>query len=244
MVFCEALKGLPKSKGWIFPDGTNCRTKQSSDFDDSHFCINGRCEKFTCSTNGTNYYKINPDYCPQSLVVEEHEATSTNSVQQENGRDYKSLKIIEKRSGLKDTGILNNATVPDNNKLDSQQNSHYIAASSVKAEIYDEWRQRAKNQPQYAEYKASVPIMNKWTIKSGCHFSCMENAKGLQLVESSPEQETNIQLCSPDLLPCDHIQTTFEYATKLCTKYRAKGKKKRITQFIGDICGIKKYYLF
>lgn len=193
-MFCESLKGLPKSKGWIFPDGTICRTKQS-DFDESFYCINGRCEKFTCDTNSSNYHRLNPDYCPQNLVTEE--VTSSNLVQQENGRDFKSLKIVEKRSGLKDVALPINSTIPDNNKLDSQQNSHYVAAGSVKAEIYDDWRQ--KNRPQYAEYKAA-PVMTKWTSKSGCHFSCMENAKGLQLVESSPELETNIQLCSPDLL--------------------------------------------
>lgn len=70
----------------------------------------------------------------------------------------------------------------------------------MKAEIYDDWRHRTSSRPQYAEYKAAPIMKKKWDIKSGCHFSCMEHAKGLQLVESPIEHDTNIQLCSPDLL--------------------------------------------
>lgn len=57
----------------------------------------------------------------------------------------------------------------------------------------------------YAEYKATTPSIDKWTIKSGCHFSCMDQAKGLQLVESSIDGVTNIQLCSPDLLVSENV---------------------------------------
>lgn len=76
---------------------------------------------------------------------------------------------------------------------DSQQNLRY--ASSVKSEIYDpNWRHR----------KSAALPRSKWNIKSGCHFSCMEQAKGLQLVEST-DQTSNIQLCSPDVLVSSRV---------------------------------------
>lgn len=42
-VFCETKSGTPKTKSWIFPDGTACRV-QSADFDDYFYCIGGRCQ--------------------------------------------------------------------------------------------------------------------------------------------------------------------------------------------------------
>lgn len=59
-VFCKTRSGVPKSKNWLFPDGTTCRNAES-DFDDAFYCINGRCQvsyvyertKFTI-----NYFKF------------------------------------------------------------------------------------------------------------------------------------------------------------------------------------------
>lgn len=41
-VYCKTKTGV-KSRSWLFPDGTTCRN-DNSDIDDSHFCVNGRCE--------------------------------------------------------------------------------------------------------------------------------------------------------------------------------------------------------
>lgn len=35
----------------------------------------------------------------------------------------------------------------------------------------------------------------KWIVKSGCHFSCMRYSLGIQIVTSSIDRSTNIQLC-------------------------------------------------
>lgn len=41
----------------------------------------------------------------------------------------------------------------------------------------------------------SSPYNNKWIVKSGCHFSCMRYSLGIQIVMSSIDRSTNIQLC-------------------------------------------------
>uniref|UniRef100_A0A336KUH1 CSON014126 protein n=1 Tax=Culicoides sonorensis TaxID=179676 RepID=A0A336KUH1_CULSO len=235
LVFCETRTLKPKSKSWIFPDGTTCRNK-NSDFDDSFYCINGRCEKFTCENSTENYFKIESDFCPQSLVFEQSKEKEQNlNTLQENGRDFKSLKLTTKKPDEKSPEI--NATT-DNSKSDSLQTLRYVAAASVPSSNQEPYNSRRNSEaPQALPYttnsmhhtdklelqKHKNRKSNEWTAKSGCHFSCMENARGLQLVESVHDSGSkNIQLCSPDLVPCDRIQTTFEYATKLCTKYRAK----------------------
>lgn len=50
-VFCKSKSGKPITKSWIYPDGTTCRNIDS-DFDDTFYCINGRCEVyFLCFLN-------------------------------------------------------------------------------------------------------------------------------------------------------------------------------------------------
>ena len=62
----------------------------------------------------------------------------------------------------------------------------------------------------------------KWSVKSGCHFGCMEYAKGIQVLTSTTDSSTNIQLCDPEIIACDKLQTTTEYAQRLCYKYQLK----------------------
>lgn len=39
-----------------------------------------------------------------------------------------------------------------------------------------------------------------WTVKSGCHFSCIENSMGIQIISSNLDQTTNIQLCHAEFI--------------------------------------------
>lgn len=84
---------------------------------------------------------------------------------------------------------------------------------------------------------------NEWTVKSGCHFNCIENSMGIQIVSSNLDHSTNIQLCYTEFIvsklcrkiaiseflfndfvfqSCDKIETTQEFATNLCRKYQKK----------------------
>lgn len=42
-----------------------------------------------------------------------------------------------------------------------------------------------------------ILIRDKWRNKSGCYYSCVQYAKGLQTVVSKYDFSTNIQLCEP-----------------------------------------------
>jgi hypothetical protein len=102
-----------KTKSWLFPDGTTCKN-QNSDFDDTFYCINGRCEvrtnkknrrfighhmfcsfhkqKFSCENSSTNMFNVDPIFCPQNLIFDD-KSVGANSVLQENGRDFKSMNL-------------------------------------------------------------------------------------------------------------------------------------------------------
>lgn len=41
---------------------------------------------------------------------------------------------------------------------------------------------------------------NEWTVKSGCHFNCIENSMGIQIVSSNLDHSTNIQLCYTEFI--------------------------------------------
>ncbi|XP_024935771.1 A disintegrin and metalloproteinase with thrombospondin motifs 16 isoform X2 [Cephus cinctus] len=61
-VWCHTRNKGAKSRGWIFPDGTKCRTRRN-DFYRTSYCIAGRCEEFRCS--GPDEYKFlnSPERC-------------------------------------------------------------------------------------------------------------------------------------------------------------------------------------
>lgn len=41
---------------------------------------------------------------------------------------------------------------------------------------------------------------NEWIVKSGCHFNCIENSMGIQIVSSNLDHSTNIQLCYTEFI--------------------------------------------
>lgn len=45
-----------------------------------------------------------------------------------------------------------------------------------------------------------APINNEWNVKSGCHFSCIEQSMGIQIISSKLDQSTNIQLCHAEFV--------------------------------------------
>lgn len=47
----------------------------------------------------------------------------------------------------------------------------------------------------YFQISSSL-LRNKWNTKSGCHYSCIDSAKGLQLVSNKYDLSSNIQLCN------------------------------------------------
>lgn len=63
-IFCKTKTNGTKSRSWTFPDGTTCNSKLYSN-DEPSYCIQGRCEKFSCDNSTANYYKIDNIFCKQ-----------------------------------------------------------------------------------------------------------------------------------------------------------------------------------
>lgn len=213
-VLCETKVGSTKSRGWTFPDGTTCRN-QDSDIDDNYYCVAGRCEKFLCHNSTTNYFQMDPTFCPDSLILDNHNVETFRSGQ-ENGRDYKSMVDDELKEKKFEKYIENKTKNEVIDIMDQQptiQRKYDIESPNIaQSEAYHGWR-----------YDKNSLANNKlWIIKSTCHFSCMEEARGIEIVASKVDSMTNIRLCEPDNPPCPKLQTTFDFATNLCKKFQNK----------------------
>lgn len=95
------------------------------------------------------------------------------------------------------------------------------------------------------QFNRTVGPHTEWIVKSGCHFSCINQSMGIQIIASKLDRTTNIQLCNAEFIvsfiqsrkihllnvhvfflilsqSCDKIETTQEFATSLCRKYQKK----------------------
>lgn len=221
-VSCQAKSGPTTSKGWTFPDGTLCRVK-GNDIDDESFCVNGRCETFTCDNSTNNLFRLNPDFCPQNLVVEGSEQV-TNSILQENGRDYKNMEAEE--------------YYVENTTYAKVRRDYSGEATTASSSMYSNWRIQDTKAERLISAQSNIPPSKKWEVKSGCHYSCLASARGVQVL-MSPNSASSIKLCQPDTLFCDNIKTTTEFASNLCSRYMLKvrglsGKGMQISPTVED----------
>lgn len=235
-VSCQAKSGPAKSKGWTFPDGTLCRVK-GNDVDDESYCVNGRCETFTCDNSSHHLYRLNGDFCPQSLVLEGSSEQVTNSMVQENGRDYKNADVEEY--------YVENATVTSIAKVRrdyQQQQQHHTEATTAASTIFgNNWRvqdSKAERLVAAQTYSTAAASSKRWEVKSECHYSCLDSAMGVQVLMAA-NSASNIQLCQPDSLFCDKLRTTTEFASNLCSRYMLKvrglsGKGMQISPTVED----------
>lgn len=220
-VSCQAKSGPAKSKGWTFPDGTSCRVK-GNDVDDESFCVNGRCETFTCENSTNNLFRLNPDYCPQNQILEGSEQV-TNSIVQENGRDYNNMDDVEEY-------------YVENTTYAKVRRDYNTDATTMSTPMYNSWRIQDTKAEKLVSAQSSVPVT--WEVKSGCHYSCLDSAKGVQVLVAS-NSASNIKLCQPDSLFCDKLRTTTEFASNLCSRYMMKvrglsGKGMQISPTVED----------
>lgn len=54
---------------------------------------------------------------------------------------------------------------------------------------------------------AMIMMRDKWRNKSGCYYSCIQQAKGLQTVVSKFDFSTNVQLCEPSKIVSASVET-------------------------------------
>lgn len=67
-IYCKTKQNTTKSRSWTFPDGTACRSIYYG-IEDPSYCIQGRCEKFSCENVTGNYHKIDAIFCKKDQIV-------------------------------------------------------------------------------------------------------------------------------------------------------------------------------
>lgn len=154
-------------------------------------------------------YLMDEAFCPQNLMMEDVTSTTTASttstifsydlitpiissrIQQENGRDYKSIEYRKDQVNSSNSEIIKRPVALPRVGFQKQ------------VPIYHNiWRMRNYDKPLISSASNNVKsaVESIWTVKSGCHFSCMEQSAGVQVISSKLNSATNIQLCSPDIL--------------------------------------------
>lgn len=147
-------------------------------------------------------------FCPQNLVMEDVTSTSTpttttiysydlitpaisSRIQQENGRDYKSIEYRKDQ--------LNSS---NSEKIPKRPVALPRVGFQKPVPPNHIWRMRDYDRPLISSASNNIKssVESLWTVKSGCHFSCMEQSAGVQVISSKLNSATNIQLCSPDIL--------------------------------------------
>lgn len=61
-------------------------------------------------------------------------------------------------------------------------------------------RSNSLRQNRNEQYNQTTFSSNDWIVKSGCHFSCIENSMGIQIISSKSDHTTNIQLCNAEFI--------------------------------------------
>lgn len=61
-------------------------------------------------------------------------------------------------------------------------------------------RSNALRQNRGELYNQTTFSTDEWIVKSGCHFSCLENSMGIQIISSKSDHSTNIQLCNAEFI--------------------------------------------
>lgn len=56
-----------------------------------------------------------------------------------------------------------------------------------------------QNRDEQHNQTETVFSADDWIVKSGCHFSCVNQSMGIQIISSKVDQTTNIQLCNAEL---------------------------------------------
>ncbi|XP_049546517.1 A disintegrin and metalloproteinase with thrombospondin motifs adt-1-like isoform X2 [Anopheles darlingi] len=208
-VFCYTKSGITKSKSWIYPDGTTCKI-QNGYPDHAYYCVGGRCEAFSCANVSNNYYQLHSTLCPDT----NHMDISVNSLQQGNGRKQTDVDFLDNNHSrkLRTGGTTHYGFIDDRN----------VTAESNLFHLVNQYSRRYGATKDYIRLSDAPRRNHNWETKSGCHFSCIEQSKGVQTVITQDGEMTNIQLCNMNTIACDLVITVHEFASKLCKHYQQK----------------------
>lgn len=97
------------------------------------------------------------------------------------------------------TQIYNSSSYPIKRFYPSSPSTNSFRLRNIAADM-----QQSQSSPyQSTDYYSSpgptsmILMRDKWRNKSGCYYSCIQQAMGLQTVVSKHDFTTNVQLCEP-----------------------------------------------
>jgi hypothetical protein len=93
------------------------------------------CMKFTCKNSTENYYQLESTFCPENLVIDEHDTTQNHNVLQENSRDYKAFDNSQQQHSDNSTEIFSESQTEPINELIEPEKLVSSTATSSEEEI-------------------------------------------------------------------------------------------------------------
>ncbi|XP_020818018.1 A disintegrin and metalloproteinase with thrombospondin motifs 16 [Drosophila serrata] len=217
-IFCRTRSNGTKSRRWIFPDGTSCRSKQHKP-EDITYCIGGRCERFSCDNSTTNFFKMDNDFCERKSGRPVRDSSDQESRQETTNKRY-----AERQQGITPRSPHENEVakgIPRGNHI-SAPPAPYKRRPYPKPYPPEISRPPPPASASLIAIDRSSSPESEWVVHPGCHSNCMTDSKGVQGVTSRLTGVESIRLCSYRVQPCERLQTATEFAEQTCARYRSK----------------------
>ncbi|KAH8401413.1 hypothetical protein KR009_005346 [Drosophila setifemur] len=221
VVFCRTKSNGTKSRRWTFPDGTTCRSKQHKP-EDITYCMNGRCERFTCDNSTSNFFRMDSGFCRERSLRPTRDSSDQESRQETTNKRY-----AERQEGITPRSPYENEVAKRTSH--GQHNQISAPISAYKRRPYQKpYTPEIPRPPPPASAslialdRSSSSAESEWVAHPGCHSNCLTDSKGLQVVTSRLTGAESIQLCSHRVRPCPRLETAAEFAEQTCARYRQK----------------------
>lgn len=136
-IYCKTKQNTTKSRSWTFPDGTACRSIYYGN-DDPSYCIQGRCEKFSCENVTGNYHKIDAIFCKKDQIVLTTITAPTTTTTSTTTTTTTEL-IVKSLNNLKYSNNYNNYITTKVSKLNRDQYDPVRQESNYKYKSYNKY---------------------------------------------------------------------------------------------------------
>lgn len=144
-------------------------------------------------------------------VIEPARLVSESSGEIDSSKYYMTTALSTRVGFYDPQPAITTARIPTIFRSTQNYSSYPIKRFYSSSTTPNNWRLRHFNDMQQSQsspyhstdyYSSSGPtamimMRDKWRNKSGCYFSCIQQARGLQTVVSKYDFSTNIQLCEP-----------------------------------------------
>lgn len=137
-MWCNKRNGGTKSRGWTFPDGTVCQTSRNR-YRKPSYCINGKCELFSCGTYDETMFAQMPELCPNER--DDNEIIFRNSLHRQENKivRWKSVSGCHFNCVSPGTGVrlvMSKGKYPGRSSIQLCQPDQYVSVLKDRAYLY------------------------------------------------------------------------------------------------------------